>query len=301
MPCYRPIVAFRPLDGGPILFHEKKNCRQVVLPCGRCIGCRIRIRESWATRIFCESKMHADNAFVTLTYNEDCLPRYGGLDYRDFQLFAKRLRKAKGPFRFFVAGEYGEDHLRPHWHVLLFGLNFDDRVKCNSLHSRSDLYRSPELEKLWTKGFSSIGELNYTTARYCASYVISKRSPDDVCYERFDPVTGEVVTVPREFARMSLKPGLGFSWLEKYWKDIYETSYFGVPIDGGFKPVPSYFNDKLDSVSGVPKCVVDWFDFQRERKAHEFCNPEDQSYERLAVREEVAHSREAFNNLRRSS
>jgi len=113
VPCYRPVVAFQPSDGGPVIFTEKKDHRQIILPCGGCIGCRIRKREEWATRIYCEAKMHKENYFVTLTYDDTHLPVDCGLNYRDIELFHKRLRKAVGPFRFFVTGEYGEQNKRP--------------------------------------------------------------------------------------------------------------------------------------------------------------------------------------------
>ena len=42
--------------------------------------------------------------------------------YTDVQKFLKRLRKAyRGKLRYFVAGEYGEQTARPHYHMILYG------------------------------------------------------------------------------------------------------------------------------------------------------------------------------------
>ena len=121
MTCYRPFVAYAPLDGGALCFVERKDCREVKLACGQCIGCRIAKREAWAIRCVCESQMHLDNCFLTLTYDEESLPQYGSLEYRHVQLFFKRLRKKIGAFRYFVCGEYGPHGDRPHYHALIFG------------------------------------------------------------------------------------------------------------------------------------------------------------------------------------
>ena len=125
------------------------NRRVMLIPCGKCIGCRIMQREDWTTRIEMEAKMYPKNEvwFITLTYDDDHVPgmitatgeilrkvqytwKPGGekprsvqtLYYPDVQLFLKKLRKAyKSKLRFFCAGEYGEQTARPHYHMILYG------------------------------------------------------------------------------------------------------------------------------------------------------------------------------------
>ena len=211
MPCYKPITAWKPLEGGAIQFSEKKNSREIQIACGQCIGCRIQKRESWAVRCYAESKLHKHNQFVTLTYDDDHLPKDGSLDYRHWQLFAHRLRKSLGPFRFFVCGEYGETTIRPHYHALLFGLDIPDLVKCNSVYASSDIYKSETIDKLWRLGGCRIGTVTYESARYCAVYTTKKVGGDlaKERYSRVDMSTGETWMVKPEFARMSLKQGIG--------------------------------------------------------------------------------------------
>ena len=45
------------------------------IPCGQCIGCRIDYSRMWADRCILEAKEHDNNAFVTLTYDPEHLPK----------------------------------------------------------------------------------------------------------------------------------------------------------------------------------------------------------------------------------
>jgi len=152
-----------------------------------------------------EASLCPVNSFVTLTYDDHHYKP--SLDYRDFQLFMKRLRKRCFlPVRFFAAGEYGDQDNRPHFHALLFGAGFPN----NGMVGKQ-IFRSKVLEDLWPLGFSSVGEVNRTTASYVAKYVIDKKSAsyDEDYYKRVHLQTGEVVNVAPEFGRMSLRPGIG--------------------------------------------------------------------------------------------
>lgn len=250
----------------------------------------------WATRIIAESKCHAVSSFVTLTYDEDKLPQYGSLRYRDWQLFAKRLRKRMGPFRFFVSGEYGPATLRPHYHAIIFGLDFAaDRAKCNSVYSSSDLYTSVTLEKLWPHGFHTIGAVSATTARYVASYTLKKCAGEraEEKYMRVIAETGEVVHVEPEFGKMSLKPGIGFEWFTKYWREVY--THDGIVIDGKLKPVPRYFDQLVNDGRVAPEVELDFVKLDRSAKV----DISDSTRERLAVREQCAAAQVQFNKLQR--
>ena len=63
------------------------------IACGQCQGCRLERSRQWAVRCLHESKLHADNCFLTLTYSEEHLPRDGSLHIKHVQDFLKRLRK----------------------------------------------------------------------------------------------------------------------------------------------------------------------------------------------------------------
>lgn len=294
MACYRPVTAWKPPDGGAVVFRELKDHREIEIRCGQCIGCRTERRDAWALRCLAESKMHKSNIFATFTYDEEAKPRDGGLHYEDFQLFMKRYRKAYGqPIRFFVAGEYGGQTLRPHWHALLFGVSCDDAVRYNGVYSKRALYSSEKLSAAWGKGVVTFGEVTFASARYCASYIVSKYGEDDPRYTRVDQGTGEVWTVRPEFARMSLKPGLGREWVEKWYKDLYETGHNAVIVDGAKVRIPRYYDEVMREMR--PE-LMETVMFKRM----EGIKPEEQTRARLQVKETIAKAKRRVNAERMS-
>lgn len=172
--------------------------------CGQCMPCRYNRRRIWATRIQVEAAQYKDNAFVTLTYAWNFPP--APLAPRDMQLFIKRLRdrffKLTGrKFRFFGVGEYGDNSGHPHFHFALF--NFPTCAYRRSRYNARvvnccawcDMVRDA-----WGKGFVFLGEIENDSAGYIAGYVTKKMTnPDDPWLQGRHP----------EFARMSLKPGIG--------------------------------------------------------------------------------------------
>ena len=43
----------------------------MLLPCGKCLGCRLRQRQDWETRMLMESKTLTPVWFLTLTWNQE--------------------------------------------------------------------------------------------------------------------------------------------------------------------------------------------------------------------------------------
>lgn len=206
MPCFHPLRAHQDADGSVFFVerHGRDSVRQLELACGQCAGCRLERSRQWAVRCVHEASLYARNAFVTLTYAEDP----GTLCYRDFQLFMKRLRKTGRKARFFVCGEYGESFGRAHFHACLFNCSFEDQYYWRSSGAGFRLFRSAELERLWPHGHAEIGEVTFESAAYVARYVMKKVTGQlsDVHYDGREP----------EFCHMSLKPGIGGAWLDRF-------------------------------------------------------------------------------------
>lgn len=95
MPCYHPIDAWHSAKG--VSFVPTIDAKDIRLPCGRCIGCRLERSRQWALRLTHEKRFHAESAFITLTYDENHLPEGGSLDLKHFQNFMKRLRFELSP------------------------------------------------------------------------------------------------------------------------------------------------------------------------------------------------------------
>lgn len=257
--------------------------RPLFLPCGRCIGCQMRRAEMWSIRIMHEAQMHEANCFITLTYDDAHVPSDGSLHVEHFQKFCKRLRRAIGPFRFFHCGEYGERRYRPHFHACLFGRDFSgDRVLLRRSGENS-LYSSRVLEKAWSDGFSSIGDLSYASASYVARYVVgklAKRVP-----RRFvDFDTGEIREVAPEYVTMSRRPGIGATWFDKFASDVFPSDE--VVMRGRKYSPPRYYFDKLSRE--LPSLASSLKAKRVEAMAD---RSEDSTDDRLRVREAVAEAR----------
>lgn len=154
-------------------------------------------------------------------HNSRARVRREELSKRDHELFIKRLRKRVGNLRFYMCGEYGEKLARPHYHYLIFGYDFPDKKYFKTSLSGTLLYRSAILEETWTHGHAWIGDLDYRTCAYVAAYVMKKLNGPmaDEHYRRTDEA-GNDYWVPREFALMSRRPGIGKQWWDKFHTDI---------------------------------------------------------------------------------
>lgn len=282
MPCFHPLKAFQ-TDAGDIVFAERgKIRRSLTLPCGRCIGCRLERSRQWAVRCMHESSMHTDNSFVTLTYSDEYIPHDYSLNYRHFQLFMKRVRKSYSRVRFYMCGEYGETYSRPHYHACLFGLRPRDLTPWRRSSAGFQLFRSASLEKLWPYGSVEVGDVSFESAAYVARYIMKKvtGSNAEKHYEIVDGITGEIYSRVPEFTRMSLKPGIGHDWYRKYSAEVFPLDR--VVVRGHEAKPPRYYFNMLKSDPGLLSDFV-----EHERYLKSLTLGDENSYDRLAVREEV--------------
>jgi len=283
MPCYFPLEGFRKPEGGISFSRHKSTGLEMRLPCGRCIGCRLERSRQWALRCMHESSMHQDSCFVTLTYRDEHLPANGSLSLRDVTLWLKRLRKSGG-FRYFYCGEYGERKLRPHYHALLFGRDFPDRVQGPPSKSGAPQWLSAQLDASWRLGDCYLGAVTFESAAYVARYVTKKVSGSRAAehYQRVDTQTGELVQVVPEFANMSRRPGIGRGWIERYESEVFPSDE--VIARGRPSKPPRYYDAYLDgSRPDVAEAVREG---RRERR-----NRANETPRRLQVRAVCAEAR----------
>lgn len=290
MACYKPVGAFRRVDGSVVMVERGDIRASLSLPCGRCVGCRLDYAASWEVRIMHEARCWDENCFFTLTYDDLHVPRDGSLQYRrDFMPFMKRLRKRYAPrtVRFFCAGEYGGELGRPHFHVALFNLDFhEDRKYWRTTPAGFKVDRSATLESLWKFGHSEIGELTPQSANYIARYITKKITGDEAFdhYKTVDKETGEITWKVPELCQMSRRPGIGAKWFEMFHQDVYPHDR--VISRGVRKRVPRYY-DKL--FKRMQPDVLEELKEGRESRAR--LRYEDNTPERLAVREHVENAR----------
>lgn len=246
MPCYGPLTGYygkerHPKTGRRSLVFDKRQSFSGVpiqIPCGQCIGCKLERSRQWAMRCMHEKRMHVDSAFLTMTYSPDRLPVGGTLVKRDLQLFMKRLRKERSAgLRFFACGEYGETTFRPHYHVLLLNTCFPD-MKFWKQAGDNELFASAELNGLWTNGDCLIGEVTFDScayvARYCTKVITGPAAESH--YAGREP----------EFTVMSRRPGIGFSYYQRYGAEAYRHD--SVVVNGFEVGLPRYYDTKYELV-----------------------------------------------------
>lgn len=220
-------VGFRH-DGKTLAWSPKTYSKEYPtwqLPCGKCLACRLEQARSTAVRCMHEASLYGDkNCFITATYAPENL-KSPKLQYRDFQLFIKRLRsyiwesapeenREKNRISVLTTGEYGDREKRPHWHALVFNFKPTD-AKPKYLSKRGDqVYSSEILTKLWPHGAIDFGTVTFDSANYVARYATKKLYHGRDGTHDFTPVS-----------RRSTKNAIGKKWIEKNWKDVFTHGY----------------------------------------------------------------------------
>lgn len=100
--------------------------------CGHCEDCRILRSSKLANRFVLEQLSCQDvPLFVTLTYAPEYLP-VNGVEKKAIQTFNRRLRNFY-KYRYYAVSEYGSMYGRPHYHLLLFGLDTSTPAKLDDV------------------------------------------------------------------------------------------------------------------------------------------------------------------------
>ena len=151
------------------------------------------------------------------------------------------------------------------------------------------IYRSKVLEELWPFGYSSIGELTFESAAYVARYCMKKITgdPADDHYAFIDPASGETIWRVPEFNKMSLKPGIGASWLEKFKTDVFPHDH--VIINGKPVGVPRYYEKLYERIDDCGLFTLETkIKPARMKKAQ--LSVDDNTPSRLKAKKEVAQA-----------
>lgn len=233
--CYRP-------------FRVTVGDRPVPVPCGSCPFCLKRKASHWALRLDNHIKDKGRVFFVTLTYENPPISPNGfmTLDKRVFQLFMKRLRKyeKKSRLSYYAVGEYGGVTHRPHYHVILYGLQ--DYIFIGVDNDGYDTFHSKSIESAWCDfhgnnsvkfGFVQIrGVKNNEAIKYCTKYITKGR-----CIPMFDKDDRL-----KEFALMSKKLGLNYITEKTLRWHKSDLTRFYHTVEGGYKvSMPRYYRDKI--------------------------------------------------------
>ena len=273
MGCFSPLKGWKD-ESGKMVFKAQGAEETMEVSCGQCLGCRLSHSRMWAARITHEAALHESmggNCFVTLTYRDrnTCtldqlhkkqhVPDDWSLHRSHFQKFMKRLRRRHPgrKIRYYVAGEYGSicQHRldlrvvscpvcklgRPHYHAILFNYSPHD-LEVRPSDTRDPRYTSNHLASIWGYGHVDVNIVNFESAAYVARYCLKKitgiKAEDHYQQMTLD---GELVNLQPEYANMSLKPGIGHDFYEKYKSDFFPADETPVPGKGVFPGVPEYY------------------------------------------------------------
>jgi len=192
-----------------------------------------------------------------------------------------------------MCGEYGVNQDtgtldtigRPHYHAIIFGYAFPDRLLHQTNHEGSQLYTSLLLDKAWGKGFSLIGDMTFQSAAYVARYCMKKINGElaDDHYTRRDQVTGELTYIRPEFGLQSRNPGIAHTWWQKYRHDMDK----GFITDKGIKlPSPAYYHKMYAKFYEADYEPI----HEARQNAIEYMHP-DNTLNRLRVKEKITLKR----------
>lgn len=201
----------------------------IALPCGKCVGCKMDYAKKWSYRCMLEATLYKDNCFLTLTYDDEHLPKDGKVHKEDLQKFMKRLRKKYGDgIRFYACGEYGSQTGRPHYHLILFNFFPPDTKPYSVSYSGMRTLISDSISKLWPYGNNVVGDVTPSSCGYVARYCTKKIYGID----------------DGSFTLMSRRPGLGYEYFMKHSDVIYQ--YDLVYMNGQTAKPSRYFDSLLE-------------------------------------------------------
>lgn len=198
----------------------KSGCyrRYDIIPCGKCLGCYLEKARDKAVQLSLE-KMNPEYKenecwFITLTYEDEYLPihtyeneetgeQYSGAstELKDLQNWIKKIRMnhTDKNIRFMAAREYGTTTLRPHYHIIIFGLPLDRElfIRVGNNTNGDPLWTTPQLDsiqskdcwsvrrplgdrtaKMYRAGNVIIGEVTFQSIAYVARYTMKKANKE---------------------------------------------------------------------------------------------------------------------------
>lgn len=244
--CLNPVLLER--DGYPL-----------PVPCGRCEPCLKVKRSSYYFRAYMTARHYKKFCFLTFTYDNESCPEF--LDYRGFVKFLKRFRyymkKVNRDYQYIFVGEYGKKNARPHYHLILFGLDHDGFERFMRLHFKdklSILSRSTNtsfLVKDFWSGFivcNKDSETNLNSLNYLLKYL----TKPDVFIDDYIANTGLVDTYGYKSIKSRVFSSINFGFNDFFKKALQRNVQAGNYRFRIFKywySIPRYYMRKLTCLS----------------------------------------------------
>lgn len=209
-----------------------------LVKCGKCMPCRIANRTQWQLRFCLERKMGHPLSMVTLTFNDASMRHFDketflrlgtiNADVKYVQDFIKRLRRRWSYthngrnlyLKYFYCSEYGEEHNRLHFHLILSGVGV----------SQKNL-----IQECWKYGYVTVLPVLKGGLSYVLDYLDDCSSDPDYNRSRFGSLTPPVHAYSQKIAS---------EYFTRYANKIARDG--GIDIGNGkIAPIPSYYRRKI--------------------------------------------------------
>ena len=252
------------------VFTDKIINNYIEIQCGECEQCEATRARQWMERCVAESQLYKNNVVINLTYDDENLPKnrfvinpetgerikapatqfdafeVPTIRYKDVQDFLKRLRdhwsrkyNEDSP-RFVCACEYGDKRGRPHYHLIMFNMNVRDLEDHGRTPKGGREFLSPTIQKLWGKGWVTLGEVTRESITYIANYTLKKiKGADAKAYY-------EAYGKEPESIKFSNRPGIGAEWLKAHKEELYNEGKIYIGTNNGVIEIHS--NKYLDRI-----------------------------------------------------
>lgn len=252
------------------VYTDRKITEYIEIPCGECEQCQARRAKQWTERCVAEAQLWKHNVVINLTYDDENLPKnrfvidesgerveapfetpdtfeYPTLKYSDVQKFLKDLRRYwkyhynEDGIRFVQAGEYGDKRGRPHYHLIMFNLNVRDLEDHGTTPKGGKEFLSKTIQKIWNKGWVTLGEVTRESIQYIANYTLKKIKGHDA--KAYYQHHGKYP----EFIQSSRNPGIGAKWLDEHKEELLEYGKVYIGSSNGVMEIhsSSYLDRKL--------------------------------------------------------
>lgn len=190
---------------GPKWEQQPVGCRQ----CWRCKKNRVN---DYVGRCLAESATSVATCAITLTYapRDDLADKV--LHPRHFQLFMKLLRRAGHKIRYLVAGEYGDEKGRAHFHAILFFSELqpseDGKAPFYNWDHLSDPSTSPRFSDL-IPSMQNLHIREWPHGHVYADWSASEKAVRYVCKYLLKEDKNNA------WFSLSKKPAIGYQWFQE--------------------------------------------------------------------------------------